>query len=251
MSKNYRWCTDRLVTVAACILAAGSSFLAPMVAASPVPLQNATATFSQTYSGSFMVSQSIDGIVSGQNGWAIHPEEGQNQTAVFETVSDVGKAGGTRFTFVLSQLLGSYHTIGHFSLAVTTDDRSAFADGLQKDGDVTANWTMLIPLTVVSEAGATMTKLGDNSILVSGVNPQTDIYTVTANTYITRITGIRLEALTDPSFTNNGPGRQPTNGNFVLTEFQVSAVPIPEPGIYALMAAGLGLLPLVPKYRRS
>src|SRR5262249_47112084 len=37
------------------------------------------------------------------------------------------------------------------------------------------------------------------------------------------ITGIRLEALTDPSLPFNGPGREPLNGNFHVAEFTVSA----------------------------
>ena len=42
-------------------------------------------------------------------------------------------------------------------------------------------------------------------------------------TSLSPITGIRLEVLEDPSLPFNGPGRQPTNGNFVLTELMLHA----------------------------
>ena len=45
---------------------------------------------------------------------------------------------------------------------------------------------------------------------------------------LTGITGIRLEALTDPSLPGQGPGRAP-NGNFVLNEFRVTAAPLNDP----------------------
>jgi hypothetical protein len=110
---------------------------------------------------------------------------------------------------------------------VTTDDRSTFADGLPTGGDVTANWTVLQPVSFVSSNGAVLNRLADNSILASGPAPLTDTYTVVANTSLTNITGIRLEALKDPSLPQGGPGRAAGNGNFVLTEFQASIVPSP------------------------
>jgi hypothetical protein len=216
--------------------------VSPLAHAAPVALQDATATFSQTTFGGFPVSAAIDGILGGSNGWAIDPMEGTNQTAVFQTVSNVGFAGGTMLTFTMDQLFGS-STIGHFNLAVTTDTRSTYADGLAAGGNVTANWTILSPLSATSSNGATMTTLGDKSILVSGALPSTDIYTVAADTTLTGITGIRLVALTAPSLPSNGPGALSTNGNFVLTEFQVDAVPaVPEPETYAMLLAGLGLI---------
>jgi len=105
---------------------------------------------------------------------------------------------------------------------VTTDDRSTFCNGLATGGNVTANWTVLDPIVFTSFNGTTLTKLSDHSILASGALPDTDVYTVKARTTLTGITGIRLEALTDPSLPNNGPGRQPLNGNFVLSEFTVA-----------------------------
>ncbi len=82
------------------------------------------------------------------------------------------------------------------------------------------------PLEVVSAKsllGARLTKEPDNSVVVSG-NLGPDTYTVTAKTDLRKITGIRLETLTDRRFPNFGPGRG-RDGNFVLTGFSVTAAP--------------------------
>ena len=73
-----------------------------------------------------------------------------------------------------------------------------------------------------------MTKQADGSILASGKNPSPDTYTVTADTNLNGITGIRLEVLDDPQLPSHGPGRA-YNGNFALSEFTVTAVPQDNP----------------------
>jgi hypothetical protein len=205
-----------------------------------VGLQNATATFSQTSDGDFSVARAINGTTADGLGWAISPHIG-NQTAAFETTTGTGFAGGSLLTFTLNHAYAAWgaHMLGRFRLSVTTDDRSTFADGLATGGDVTANWIVLDPLSFTAASGATMTELSDHSILVSGTLPNTDLYTITAPTILTGITGIRLEALTDPSLPFGGPGRQPENGNFVLSEFTFGIDPIPEPSVCALLAGGI------------
>jgi len=210
----------RIVTTIGIIV--GMSALAH---AAPISLQNATATFSQA---GLSVGQTIDTITTGLNGWAIDPNE-VNQSAVWETASNVGGYLGANFTFTLYNNFND-HAIGKFRISVTSDARATFADGLSSGGDVSATWTELTPQSAVATNGPTLTILGDNSILASGTNPQTTVYTVTATSSQTAITGIRLEVLEDPSLPFNGPGRQAVNGNFVLSEFQVDAVNlVPEP----------------------
>jgi hypothetical protein len=85
-------------------------------------------------------------------------------------------------------------------------------------------WTVLKPSEARSAAGATLTIQADGAILASGNNPSTDIYTITTTTELLGITGVRLEALPDPSLPSSGPGRV-FNGNFALNEFQVTAAP--------------------------
>jgi hypothetical protein len=100
-----------------------------------------------------------------------------------------------------------------------------------RQGDWEKSVTRVIPWTTVevtsakSAKGTTLEVLPDGSILASGKNPFPEVYTITTRTTLTGITGIRLEALTDPGLPKQGPGRAP-DGNFVLNEFKLSAAPL-------------------------
>jgi hypothetical protein len=85
----------------------------------------------------------------------------------------------------------------------------------------TARWSPLRPRAARSANGATMEIQPDDSIVASGNNPATDTYTVEVATDLARLTAFRLEVLPDPKHPL-GPGRSP-HGNFVLSEFSVSA----------------------------
>ena len=203
---------------------------APAAVSAPVPLQNATSTATQP---GFSISKTIDGNLGGPgvvNGWAIHDliADINAETAVYETQTDIGGPGGAAFTFTLTQNFGSSITVGRFRLSITQDERGSFADGLDTNGDVTANWNVLEPGTALATNGATLTLQTDGSILATGASPATTVYTVTASTDVTNITGIRLEVFEHPSLPANGPGRA-SNGNLVLQEFQVDAVGVIAP----------------------
>jgi hypothetical protein len=88
----------------------------------------------------------------------------------------------------------------------------------------TTIWDALDVVSATSTGGAVLKQQPDRSILATGKNPTPESYVIKARTQLKGITGIRLEVLTDPSLPANGPGRAPTNGNFVLNEFQVQAV---------------------------
>ncbi len=195
-----------------------------------VPLQQATATFSQSAFGNFSIANTIGSNAPIFPGWAIYPNI-VAQTAAFETVNDLGFYNGTVLTFTISQtqLIGPYQNLGRIRLSLTTDPRSTFADGLVTGGDVTANWIVLDPVLIRSANGTTLTEQPDRSILAGGFNPTNDIYTVQVLTTNTGITGFRLEVLEDPSLPFSGPGRASENGNFCMTRFQVNAA-ILDPG---------------------
>lgn len=209
----------------------------------PVGLQNATATYSQTYMGDFSPAQAINGRVDDPVGWAIYDGGAffgttGPATAVFETKQNVGFSQGSFLTFDLHfSNWNPNHTLGRFRISVTTDDRAQFADGLASGGDVTANWSALTPVFFAADA-ATLSLLSDGSILANSFFAANDHYRVVAETALTGITGVRLEALEDPSLPTNGPGWQSQNGNFVLSEFEFSITPIPEPSMVVL--GGLG-----------
>jgi hypothetical protein len=194
------------------------------VVPTPVALQNATATLSQ--SGGFNISETIDGSASAVNGWAIYDGSGTDpQTAVWETAADLSASS---LTVRLMQVYGN-HLLGRFRLSTTTDDRSTFADGLQNGGDVTAAWTMLESPTVTSIAGMVFTTLVDNSVLVGGTLPATAVYELTYNVNLVGVTGLRLEAMSDPSLPDDGPGAGSLGGNFVLTRSWSPPPPFPSP----------------------
>ncbi len=87
-------------------------------ASANIPLQNATADFSQGKDmKEWPVAAAIDGDV--KTGWAIASQFGKNHVAVFETSSDAGFPGGTRLTITLDQQYGSQHTLGRFRISVT------------------------------------------------------------------------------------------------------------------------------------
>ncbi|MDB5334430.1 MAG: hypothetical protein JWN70_49 [Planctomycetaceae bacterium] len=97
-------------------------------------------------------------------------------------------------------------------------------------GSSAVDWTVLAPVSVVSQQGVKFTQLPDGSSFASGANPESDLYTITAKTPATAITGFRLEVLPDDKLPAKGPGRTP-HGNFVLSEFGVTAsTSAAEPG---------------------
>jgi hypothetical protein len=114
----------------------------------------------------------------------------------------------------------------------TLDARQAEWEKGLKAGTV---WTVLDLENLKSAGGATLTKQPDGSVLLSGPNPSPETYTLTAKVKLAGVTGIRLEALTDPSLGAQGPGRAP-NGNFVLNEFKVGARAEGVPGDFKPVA---------------
>jgi mono/diheme cytochrome c family protein len=85
-------------------------------------------------------------------------------------------------------------------------------------------WQILEPESFTSSGGATLTKQPDGSVLSSGTRPEKDTCTIVASTSASRMTGLRLEVLSDDSLPMKGPGRQ-DNGNLHLNEIQVTAAP--------------------------
>jgi mono/diheme cytochrome c family protein len=90
-----------------------------------------------------------------------------------------------------------------------------------------SHWSVVRPARVESQRGSTLTVLDDDSVLASGKNPDTDVYTVEAHVDQTRITGVRLEVLDDPRLPHGGPGRDP-DGNFFLSGLEFEAAPGPQ-----------------------
>jgi hypothetical protein len=78
------------------------------------------------------------------------------------------------------------------------------------------------PLDIVESRatnGVVLTKEPDGSLKATGPKPDGTDYIVKADTKLAGITGLMLEVLQSPEEVNFGPGRAPSDGNFVLTEF--------------------------------
>ena len=112
----------------------------------------------------------------------------------------------------------------------TLDDKQVAWEKAQLDQKPTP-WTVLEVTKAESKQGppatakdgATLAVQKDGSILASGKTDAIDVYTVTGQAkFKDPITAIRIEVLADPSLPGKGPGRA-DNGNFVLSEFKVTA----------------------------
>lgn len=103
------------------------------------------------------------------------------------------------------------------------DDR---LDALQTAWENTLNakfaeldWQTVSPSNVSSENGTTLTRLDDDTIIASGENPDTEVYTLTFDA--PRALGaIKLDVFLDDSMPEGGPGRA-ENGNSMLTGFEL------------------------------
>lgn len=99
-------------------------------AAKGVVLENVTATFSQA---GYPVASSIDGRPL--TGWAIIPQNGKRNAAVFEFKDDVGVEGGVILTITMDQQYGRAATLGRFRLWLTTTPRPVRARRVSKEID--------------------------------------------------------------------------------------------------------------------
>ena len=95
------------------------------------------------------------------------------------------------------------------------------------DANKPTQWTVLKPESARANGGTELAAQPDGSLLARGANPATDVYEITARAGA-NLTGLRLEALTDPSLVGQGPGRAP-NANFVMTGIEVAAASVAQP----------------------
>jgi mono/diheme cytochrome c family protein len=90
------------------------------------------------------------------------------------------------------------------------------------------NWTTLDPSEFKATGGTRLEKLEDKSLFAGGANPEKDSYVITAQSGLSKITGLRIEALADARLPRGGPGRDPY-GNFLLTGVEITAAPADNP----------------------
>ena len=93
--------------------------------------------------------------------------------------------------------------------------------------DAERTWTPLKPVQAAATNGVRLKTLEDGSLLASGPNPALTSYTLSVETPLQGITGLRLEALPDPSLPRGGPGRD-GYGHFRVTGIRVEIQPASE-----------------------
>ena len=87
------------------------------------------------------------------------------------------------------------------------------------------SWTPLEGIQAKSIGGSALTPQADGSILVSGANPDTDRYEITASLGHRSFSVLRIEALPDLSLTQGAFARS-DNGNFVMTGVEATVEPL-------------------------
>ncbi len=92
-------------------------------------------------------------------------------------------------------------------------------------------WGVVSPDVKQSRGGATFEPQPDGSLLATGKNPATDVYTFEFDAD-RPVHAVRVEALTHESFVGGGTGRG-SNANFVLGEFTLATSPADEPAAFA------------------
>jgi len=92
-------------------------------------------------------------------------------------------------------------------------------------------WTAVVPTSAKSTSGTTLGVKPDGTIIASGANPRSEVYTIEATTAVKGITAVRLEALPHASLPRGGPGRD-AYGNFFVSGFQVETQPASSTGSF-------------------
>tara|TARA_B100000945_G_C20406745_1_gene610438 strand:- start:832 stop:2319 length:1488 start_codon:yes stop_codon:yes gene_type:complete len=94
-----------------------------------VTLVSPSATFNQA---GYAVTSAIDG--NPNTGWAISPESGKNQTAVFQTDGQVGFEGGSLLTVrIINNHGDNLHQLGKFRISVSDSPRPVTLNTLPDD----------------------------------------------------------------------------------------------------------------------
>jgi hypothetical protein len=91
-------------------------------------------------------------------------------------------------------------------------------------------WNVVAPISVVSTGGSMITVQGDKTVLATGKAPDREtleVLVAVPGGEGSSVGAFKIEALLDDSLPYKGPGRSP-NGNVVLTEVSVQAVPLAD-----------------------
>ncbi len=103
-----------------------------------------------------------------------------------------------------------------------TPEHLAAVGGWEQSRSAETLWTVLKPGRMTAASGSRLAVQPDGSIKVEGAAPAQEVYRLECEVPGDQITGLRLEALTDPSLPRGGSGRSPGDGNFVLSGLSIT-----------------------------
>jgi len=107
-------------------------------------------------------------------------------------------------------------------LATWEKQELARLEKLDKEQEAAAaQWSPVQYVEYGTESNASFELLSDNSLLSDTRGSDNDTYRILIKTDLKELAAVRLRTLTHPSLPRKGPGRA-GNGNFVLTDFQVT-----------------------------
>jgi hypothetical protein len=89
-------------------------------------------------------------------------------------------------------------------------------------------WTPIKDSEIYAAFGVKFDRREDGSFTAKGDNATTNNYIVKAKTDLKKITGIRIELMTDPNLPRTGPGRAP-DGSFYFSEFSFETATAEKP----------------------
>ena len=150
--------------------------------------------------------------------------------------NDIGEAKGEVATYEeeIAPREAELDLIQQQTIEKATTEEAAYTKTLpekllewEKLQEGVTRWVPLTPENLQASNGATLTLEEDGAVFVSG-KTGLGSYTFSSRSDIDKITAIRIEALADKRLPNGGPGRANSNGNFVLSEFEVDWSPAPE-----------------------
>jgi hypothetical protein len=110
------------------------------------------------------------------------------------------------------------------TLDTPTPELAAAQAEWEKQHSRPMEWITVAPSEAAMTSVRALPRQADGILRASGGHPGPIIYTVKARAGRAGLTGFRLEVLPDPALASQGPGLS-ENGNFVLTEFRVTAEP--------------------------
>lgn len=155
-------------------------------------------------------------------------------TAFFDSIDEDGKAGKAAKPYLAYESPTIERAIAEAKAVLdqrTPAEASAkreaeapFATWLreqtQEVGDGHQSWTILHPTQVESSEGTTFSVEADGTVMTGGPLPNQDEYRIVGRATLPRVTGLRLEVMAHPSFTNGSYARG-KNGFFILTDVKV------------------------------